>query len=273
MKKKMLSVLLTGAMMLTLAGCGSTAASSAAPEPETTVTIFIAASLEKAFTDEGKLLDMYKALQPNVTVEVNAGSSGTLLQQIQEGAPCDLFFSAGKKQVTSAEEGGYVIDGSVVDLLENKVVLVKRAGDDSSAVTGFGDMTNASSMALCADSVPAGQYARLIFENMGITDDILNNPEINECDKVTAALAAVAQGSNEIGIVYASDAANEPGVEVIAEASKDELPENPLYPAALIDNHQADDSVKAAAADLLAFLQTEEALAVFAEYTFILHEG
>ena len=275
MKKKMLSVLLTGAMMLTLAGCGSTAASSAAPEPETTVTIFIAASLEKAFTDEGKLLDMYKALQPNVTVEVNAGSSGTLLQQIQEGAPCDLFFSAGKKQVTSAEEGGYVIDGSVEDLLENKVVLVKRAGDDSSAVTGFGDMTNASSMALCADSVPAGQYARLIFENMGITDDILNNPDmvINECDKVTAALAAVAQGSNEIGIVYASDAANEPGVEVIAEASKDELPENPLYPAALIDNHQADDSVKAAAADLLAFLQTEEALSVFAEYTFILHEG
>ena len=60
---------------------------------------------------------------------------------------------------------------------------------------------------------------------------------------------------------------------MIAEASKDELPENPLYPAALIDNHQADDSVKAAAADLLAFLQTEEALAVFAEYTFILHEG
>ena len=178
MKKKMLSVLLTGAMMLTLAGCGSTAASSAAPEPETTVTIFIAASLEKAFTDEGKLLDMYKALQPNVTVEVNAGSSGTLLQQIQEGAPCDLFFSAGKKQVTSAEEGGFVIDGSVVDLLENKVVLVKRAGDDSSAVTGFGDMTNASSMALCADSVPAGQYARLIFENMGITDDILNNPDM-----------------------------------------------------------------------------------------------
>ena len=101
MKKKMLSVLLTGAMMLTLAGCGSTAASSAAPEPETTVTIFIAASLEKAFTDEGKLLDMYKALQPNVTVEVNAGSSGTLLQQIQEGAPCDLFFSAGKKEKIS----------------------------------------------------------------------------------------------------------------------------------------------------------------------------
>lgn len=312
MKKRVLALTLAGLMALSLAACGSSAAEAPAEEevveeeaaeaepaeeeapaePEAepeeepaeeaeadtledaTVTIFIAASLGKAFEDEGKLLDMYKELRPNITVEVNSGSSGDLEQQIEAGAPCDLFFSAGKKQVKAAEEAGYVIDGSIVNLLENKVVLVKRAGDTESAVTGFGDMTNAASMALCADSVPAGQYARTIFETMGITDDILNNPNlvINECDKVTAALAAVAQGSNEIGIVYASDAANEPGVEVIAEATAEELPENPLYPVCLIDNHSADDATKAAAADLQQFLQSEEALDVFAEYTFLLHE-
>lgn len=283
MKKKILSVMLSAAMLLILAACGSTASSQSQAErladnaevlPESTITIFIAASLTKSFEDEGKLIDMYKERQPHVTIEVNSGSSGALEQQIEEGAPCDLFFSAGMKQMTQAEESGFVVEGSAVPLLENKVVLIKRVGDEACAVTGFQDMTKAASMALCADSVPAGQYARKIFDKLGIGDDIQNNAEliINECDKVTAALSAIAQGSNEIGIVYASDAANEPGVEVIAEATTAELEENPLYPVGLIDNHQADDTTKAAAADFLAFLQTQEALAVFSEYTFILHE-
>ena len=305
MKKKGLAMMMAGLLAVSLAACGSTAAETAPAEEaeeaveeadeeaaeeaeeetegeeaeaaldDATVTIFIAASLGKAFEDEGMLLDMYKELRPNITVEVNSGSSGELEQQIEAGAPCDLFFSAGKKQVKAADEAGFVIADSTVDLLENKVVLIKRAGDDACTVTGFGDMTNAASMALCADSVPAGQYARTIFETMGITDDILNNPNlvINECDKVTAALSAIAQGSNEIGIVYASDAANEPGVEVIAEATQEELPENPLYPVCLIDNHSADDAVKAAATDLQQFLMSDEALKVFADYTFILHEN
>ena len=299
MKRKVLALTMTAAMALSMAACGSSASSEASSSEtssveessveessveessveieadETTITIFIAASLDKAFEDEGKLIDMYKELQPNVTIEVNAGSSGALETSIEEGSACDLFFSAGAKQVTAAQDAGYVIDGSVVNLLENKVVLVKRAGDTDCKVTGFDNMTEAKSMALCADSVPAGQYARKIFENLGISDQFVGDSpaiEINECDKVTSALSAVAQGTSEIGIVYASDAANEAGVEVIAEATAAELPENPLYPVCLIDNHGADDTVKAAAANFEEFLQSDEALAVFADYTFILHE-
>jgi molybdate transport system substrate-binding protein len=246
-----------------------TAGTGFSADTQTEMTIFIAASLEKAFTE--KIIPLYNESRPNVSIAVNSGSSGALQQQIEEGAACDLFFSAGSKQVAALEEKGLTMDGTRVDLLENEVVLVKRAGAGS-AVTGFDTITKASSLALCADSVPAGQYARKIFENMGITDQVMAMT-INECANVTAALSAVAEGSNEVGIVYASDAANEPGVEVIAKADSTQLPENPLYPVVLIKNAQASDEEKAAAADFEAFLQSDDAMKIFNDYTFIAHEA
>lgn len=249
-------------------------AASGATLDTATVTIFIAASLDKAFEDEGGIISMYNKTQPNVKIEVNSGSSGTLEQQIEQGTPCDLFFSAGKKQMKAAKEAGFVVDGTQVNLLENKVVLIKRKGDTDCKVTGFDNMDQATSMALCADSVPAGQYARTIFDTIGTSVDALTaaGVTINECDKVTAALTAVSEGSNQIGIVYASDAANESGVEVIAEASNKELAENPLYPVALITNKAADAAETAAAEDFIKYLQSKEAMAKFQEYTFLAHD-
>ena len=105
---------------------------------------------------------------------------------------------------------------------------------------------------------------------MGITDKVMAMT-VNECDKVTAALSAVSEGSNEVGIVYASDAANEPGVEVIAKATKEELPENPLYPVVLTKNSSASEDETKAAADFETFLQSDEVMQIFSDYTFIPH--
>ena len=113
-------------------------------------------------------------------------------------------------------------EDTVKDLLENKVVLI-RPKDGETKVTGFENITDAENMALAGEDVPVGQYSREIFSNLGIMDDV-NKNGINECKNVTDVLAAVSEGSNEVGVVYATDAASVTDkVDIIAEASADSL--------------------------------------------------
>ena len=156
---------------------------------------------------------------------------------------------------------------SVVDLLENKVVLIKPKGGETK-VTGFENITDAENIALAGEDVPVGQYAREIFTNLGIMDDV-NKMEINEGRNVTEVLTAVSEGSNEVGVVYATDAASMgDSVEIIAEAPAGSLDTPVLYPIGLIENASADDDEKAAAEAFHEYLQTEDALKVFEEYGF-----
>ena len=214
---------------------------------KTDVYVFIAASLKNTMEE---IKANYEAEHPNVNIIYNADSSGTLQTQIEEGAQCDIFFSAATKQMDALTEEGYVIDGSVTNLLENKIVLIKPTGEET-AVTGFDNITEASSLALAGEDVPVGQYARKLFENIGNLDDVMAM-EINEGANVTAVLTAVAEGSNEVGIVYATDAASMADkVEVIAEATADQV-DPAIYPIGLIEDKEASDAeVKAA---IMAFL-------------------
>ena len=160
-----------------------------------------------------------------------------------------------------------VPEDSIVDLLENKVVLIKPAGQETQ-VTGFENITDAENIALAGDSVPVGQYAREIFENLGIAEDV-EKMEINEGKNVTEVLANVSEGSNEVGVVYATDAASvRDKVEVIAEAPEESLKTPVLYPAGLVENKEATEEDQEAAAEFLEYLQSEEALKVFEEYGF-----
>ena len=197
----------------------------------------------------------------------NAGSSGKLQTQIEEGGACDVFFSAATKQMDALVEGGFVQEADVTDLLENKVQLIKPAGTETK-VTGFENITDAANLALAADTVPVGQYAREIFDNLGITDQVMAM-EINECEDVSAVLAAVSEGSNEVGIVYATDAASVADkVEVIATANDTELKSKVIYPVGLVKNTEADDAETAAAKAFVDYLKTPEAAAVFERYGF-----
>ena len=283
--KKLVSSVLVLCMAAALAGCGSknaettkaaeavvsteaaskTAGESQAAEGEAaTVQVYIAASLSNAMDE---IAANYKSVQPNVDLIFNAGSSGKLQTQIEEGGACDVFFSAATKQMDALVEGGYVQEEDVTDLLENKVQLIKPAGTETK-VTGFENITDAANLALAADTVPVGQYAREIFENLGITDQVMAM-EINECEDVSAVLAAVSEGSNEVGIVYATDAASAAEkVEVIATADETELQSKVIYPVGLVKNNEADDAEAAEAKAFVDYLKTPESAAVFEKYGF-----
>ena len=141
MKKLVSSVLVLCMIAVALAGCGNkntettkateaTASTEAAVSTEAvsetqaaegeaaTVQVYIAASLSNAMDE---ISANYKSVQPNVDLVFNAGSSGKLQTQIEEGGACDVFFSAATKQMNALVEGGYVQEADVTDLLENKV--------------------------------------------------------------------------------------------------------------------------------------------------------
>ena len=259
MKKKLPVIALAGMMMT-----GLTAGSVQAAELGGEVYVFIAASLANAMEEIQK---DFNQKYPDVEIFYNADSSGTLQTQIEEGSRCDIFFSAAEKQMDALVEEKLAKKDSVVDLLENKVVLIKLK-DAETKVTGFENITEAENLALAGEDVPVGQYAREIFTNLEIMDQV-EEMEINEGKNVTEVLAAITQGSNEVGVVYATDAASVADqVDIIAEAPAEALKTPVLYPVGLTVDEEASSAEQAAAEAFLEYLQTEDAKTVFEEHGF-----
>lgn len=293
MKKRILAALLAGVMVLGVAGCGSKtseesteaeATEEAAEEEandqfdETTVTIFAAKSLN-GVVDE--LISMYNETQPNVEIITSYDSSGTLMEQIEEGAACDVFFSAAQKQMDQLEEEGLVEDGTRANVVNNQVCVVTYK-DSGTSVTGLENIADAESFALADGSVPVGKYTREAMVNAGMlpeaedvaaittqeVSDALGGIEINECANVGAVTAAVAEGSNEVGTVYKSDTYGlEDQLEILEIVSYD-LTGDVIYPIAQIINEEADDLQKEAALDFVKFLTSDTAKAVYEKYYF-----
>lgn len=314
--KRRITQLLAGILCLSLTACGTTSSSTsghaaetsqAAPQSEATarqpageapeeasadttgplaaaeIQVFIAASLDNAFQD---VVAMYNKTQPNITVTLNADSSGTLLTQIEEGFACDIFFSAAVKQMTALEEDGLAVDGTRVDLLKNQLALITYR-NSGTAVTGLENLADASSMALADGSVPAGKYTRAALQALGILDETLDPAEItsqqitdalggltiNETSNVSKTLEAVAEGSNEVGTVYYSDAYSRMDDIEILEMVSTDLTGDIIYPMCRVQNDEADDTVTAAADDFYAFLQTPGVMEIFQQYMFLSNIG
>ena len=267
MKKKNLTIMLAGAMAAGMSA-GSVQA-AAAEDASGDLYVFIAASLANAMDEIQK---DFNEEYSDVNILFNADSSGTLQTQIEEGSRCDIFFSAATKQMDALVDEELAKKDSVVDLLENKVVLIKPK-DGETKVTGFENITDAKNIALAGENVPVGQYSREIFKNLGIEDDV-NKMEINEGKNVTDVLASVSEGSNEIGIVYATDATSVADkVDVIAEAPEGSLETPVLYPVGLTVDAEASDEEAAAADAFLEYLQTDDAMKVFEEYGFAAYKA
>ena len=266
MRKKLIAAMMAGVLS---AGMLSTGVFAADTDLKGEVNTFIAASLSNAMEEIQK---DFNETYPDVEILYNADSSGTLQTQIEEGSRCDIFFSAATKQMDALVDEELAKKDSVVDLLENKVVLIIPK-DGETKVTGFENITDAANIALAGEDVPVGQYSREIFKNLGIEDDV-NKMEINEGKNVTDVLASVSEGSNEIGIVYATDATSVADkVDVIAEAPEGSLETPVLYPVGLTVDAEASDEEAAAADAFLEYLQTDDAMKVFEEYGFAAYKA
>ena len=266
MRKKLIAAMMAGVLS---AGMLSTGVFAADTDLKGEVNTFIAASLSNAMEEIQK---DFNETYPDVEILYNADSSGTLQTQIEEGARCDIFFSAADKQMNALVDEDLAKKDTVEDILENKVVLIKPK-DGETKVTGFENITDAANIALAGDSVPVGQYAREIFDNLGITDEV-NKMEINEGKNVSEVLAAVSEESNEIGIVYATDAASVVDkVDVIAEAPADALKTPVLYPVGLIEDKEASEDDTAAAEAFLEYIKSDDAMKVFEKYGFTAYKA
>lgn len=232
---------------------------------EQSILVAAAASLKNAYED--KLIPMFEEQYPGVTVEGTYDSSGKLQTQIEEGLEADIFMSAATKQMKALDDEGMIASDSIVNLLENKIVLIVPAGSDSK-IDSFEKIGDAASIALGdPESVPAGQYAKEALTNLNVWDSIQD--KVSFGTNVTEVLNQVAAASADAGIVYATDAASKADqVTVVAEAPEGSLEKKVIYPVAVVKATTHEDAAKA----FVDFLQTPEAIAVFESYGFVAAE-
>ncbi len=256
MKKILAFFVLALFVIASIAGCGGT------QEPAKTQPVNLNISVAASLTDAaGELETLYKTKNAGVTLTINFASSGTLQKQIEEGAPADLFISAGKSQMDALSQKELIIEESRQDLLGNELVLI--AGKDSK-ITKFEDLTDVSVSTISIgtpETVPAGSYAKETLTNLNLWEQL--EPKMVLAKDVRQVLTYVETGNVDAGLVYRTDAATSDKVEIIAAAPAGSS--KPIvYPMAVIK----DTKYQKEAEDFAAFLTTDEAVKIFEKYGF-----
>lgn len=277
--KKLFAMLMAAVMVLSLTACAAPPAEPAPTEEPAAETVpeaeplelivFAAASMTETMN---QIAEMYKAVAPNVTLIYNFDSSGTLKTQIQEGAECDLFISAGQKQMNqlditanpevNTDKLDFVLEGTRINLLENRVTLCVPEGNpkDIRSFDDLYDKLKAGSvlMAMGNSDVPVGQYTQKILAFYGLDEEKLaKDGVITYGTNVKEVTTQVTEASVDCGVVYCTDAFSA-GLTPVDYATK-EMCGQVIYPAAVLNiskNHEA-------AKEFLAYLQTEDAMKVF----------
>ena len=290
--KKLFAILMAALLAFTMFACtakpseptledpavtDATAAEPAA-EPETPaepeaepaeLIVFAAASMTETLT---QIAELYKAVAPNVALTFNFDSSGTLKTQIQEGADCDLFISAGQKQmnqldITAKPEVNtdgldFVLEGSRINLLENRVTLCVAEGNDK-GIDSFETLAEKLKsgevlMAMGNSDVPVGQYTQKILAYFNLDEEALANAgAITYGTNVKEVTTQVKASSVDCGIVYCTDAYSA-GLTPVAYATA-EMCGQVIYPAAVLKVSKHPEAAQA----FLDYLTTPEAMAVF----------
>ena len=263
-------------MLTALFGCGQASqtadgAQDTQSAQTTELTVFAAASMTETLN---QIAEDYKTVDPNVSLTFSFASSGDLLSQIKEGADCDVFISAAPKQMNALDGSlkddadknpdglDELLDGTRIDLLENKVVLAVPEGNPKNIVSfdKLADRLGAGEgfLAIGNSDVPVGQYTRKIFVHYGLDEQSLADAGVlTYGSNVKEVTTQVIEGAVDCGIIYATDAYSA-GLESVDEATAD-MCGQVIYPAAVLRNSAHPDEAKA----VLDYLTGEDAGKVF----------
>ena len=198
----------------------------------------------------------------NTSVSYNFGSSGTLQQQIEQGAPVDIFISAAQKQMDALAAKDLLINGTRQDLLKNEVVLIVPR--NANAPSSFQNLTSSAVERFSLgqpESVPAGQYGKEVLTSLNLYDQL--KPKTVFAKDVRQVLTYVETGNVDAGIVYATDARLSDNVKVVATAPEG-THEPIIYPVAVLEQSKNQE----AAQEFVEFLGSDRAQALFEEYGF-----
>lgn len=245
---------------------------------KTEVQVFVAASLKNVMEELGA---QYEKDNPSVKLVFQADSSGKLLTQIQEGYACDVFFSAAQKQMDTLQEEGKLVEGTRQNVVNNQLCVITRK-DSGTKVTGLETLKDAKSIALADGTVPVGRYTRKALVSLGIlpeaedlskistkeVSDALGGVEISEQSNVSKVLAAVVEGSSEVGTTYYSDTyGKDTDVEILEKVSYD-LTGNVIYPISQVVNDEASEAEITEAKKFVEFVCSDAAKETFQKYYF-----
>lgn len=267
MKKRFL-IMFSLVLTLLLAACGNSSDDSKddskdskkdSASEKTALTISAAVSLTDALEEMQK--DFEK--DHNVSMKFNLGSSGTLAQQIQQGAPADVFISANQDWMDKLEKTGDIMEATRANVTGNSIVLISKKGEKP-AVTKIKDITpkNAGQIAIGnPDSVPAGAYTEETLKHLKKWDELKDN--FIMAKDVRQVLTYTETGNADLGFVYASDAATSDKVDVIDQADKtwhDPI----IYPAAVTKDTKYEKLAK----DFLEYVKSDKGQEILKKYGF-----
>jgi molybdate transport system substrate-binding protein len=248
---------ITGAALI--AAVGLAACSRPTTHNTETLTVSVAASLQNAMQE---LIPVYERSQPGVRLTFNFGGSGTLEQQIERGAPADVFLSAAPKPMDTLAAKDLILPDTRRNLLLNQIVLI--VPKDSAGADSFQDLASAKVKLIALGdpgSVPAGDYGRQVLEALNVWSAVQSKLVLAK--DVRQVLSYVETGNTEAGIVYATDARESDKVRVAAVAPEGSH-ESVLYPVAVVKGARDQDAARA----FVAFLGGSEARDVFQRHGF-----
>ena len=260
-KRRVLTFVTWIAAALVLAvGFGSIqSVSSLMAQQRTTLTVSAAISLTNAMQE---IKTLYQRSNTNVNITYNFGASGALQQQIEQGAPVDVFFSAATKQMDALQQKNLLLPETRRNLLNNRLVLITPR--NAPALTSFRNLTGSEVRRIAIGepkSVPAGQYAQEILTNLKIFDSLKS--KLVYGNNVRQVLTYVETGNVDAGIVYITDAKESKSVRVGATAQEN-LHSPIVYPVAVLK----DSKNTAAAREFVQFLSSTQARTVLEKYGF-----